>query len=103
MQQLQAELARGLALAHAHQDWRVLIQADAALARELPALARSGPWSQAERAPWNRLCETHARARAACEDAMNTLHERLQTLAERREGWLAYAMADLEDPLETQP
>lgn len=102
LQQLQAGLARGLALGREAQDWRALAQADAALTRELPDLARSGPWTGTERAAWLRLCETHAQARAACEDAMNALHERLQALAERREGWLAYAMAELEDPLETQ-
>jgi len=103
LQQLQAGLARGLALGREAQDWHALAQADAALTRELPALARSGPWTDAERAAWRGLCETHAQARAACEDAMNALHERLQTLAERREGWLAYAMTELDDPLEAQP
>lgn len=103
LQQLQAELARGLTRVREHQDWQALAQIEAALARELPALARGGPWTGAERTAWTGLCETHARACAVCEDAMSVLQERLQTLSEHREGWLAYAMTDLETPSGAQP
>lgn len=103
LQQLQAELARGLASANAHQDWRALVRAEAALTRELPGLAQGGPWTAAERPHWARLCETHAQARSACDGAVSAMQAQLQTLGERREGWLAYAMAELEDPLEAQP
>lgn len=103
LQQLRASLVRGLALAREGQGWQTLVQAEAALARELPVLARAGHWTQAERPHWTRLCEVHAEARAACEDAMVDLQDRLQTLAEQREGWLAYALTSLQDPLEAQP
>lgn len=100
LQQLQASLTRGMALARGGHGWQALAQAEAALARELPALARPGTWTAAERPHWTRLCAAHAEARTACEEAMGDLQERLQALGEQREGWLAYALTSLQDPLE---
>ncbi|HSI50167.1 MAG TPA: hypothetical protein VLA61_17990 [Ideonella sp.] len=72
-------------------DWRALVQAEAALSRALPALAREGEWSAAERQALAELRQAHEVARTRCEQALATLGTQLHEMGLQKEGWLAYA------------
>ena len=102
LQQLREALQKALqrtvpaAASHDHApdfgDWRALVQAEAALSRALPALAREGgEWSSAERRALGELREAHEAARTRCEQALATLGHQLHEMGLQKEGWLAYA------------
>ncbi|HAT33680.1 MAG TPA: hypothetical protein DCW29_23415 [Janthinobacterium sp.] len=73
-------------------DWTALGAAQRALAREMPALAARGPWSEAERAAMLALRATHEQSCRLCAQEQERLALHLDEIQANQEGWIAYAL-----------
>lgn len=91
--ELQA-LAERLQRSMAESDWASLRAADAELAQ---LLARGGrPWSARERAALVQVSQAHEQALQHCRTQASRVEQQLQSLCERKEGWIAYALLSSE-------
>ncbi|AKJ30363.1 hypothetical protein [Caldimonas brevitalea] len=87
-------LAERLSAAASACDWAALAQVDRELAEALGRLAPPTEQSRSVRDAMAVLQHAHSRAQAACAGEAAALEARLADLGSRKEGWLAYAMAD---------
>lgn len=87
------DYARRLRCASVGRDWARLGEADRDLGAGWPRLA-TGRWTAAELAALRSLRAAHGEALQHCNMAAAALRERLQALADQRDGWFAYADAD---------
>lgn len=85
-------LAQGIAAASAAEDWPALAALQGALAPELRALLGQAQRSRGEQAALLALRAAHATAAQRCASAADLLAQRLASIRNNQEGWLAYAL-----------
>jgi hypothetical protein len=91
-----SDVARRLRRAAQAADWSAV----GAIDREIAHLLR---WMQhtesaAERLALEELRRAHSEVRSCCEREANRLNDVLQKMRTHRDGWMAYAMSDAQDP-----
>lgn len=90
-QQLQ-RLAERLRAACAAGDWPAVADADRALGAGWRRLSALGPWRPAERAALDALQHAHRDTTALCGRELDRVRQRLNELADHKDGWMAYAL-----------
>jgi len=90
-------LAHGIEAAASRNDWAAVMHIEQNLARSFEALAARGPWTAAEHRMLEALQAARERVFAQCSRTVAQLEQRLVSLREHREGWLAYANNDKDD------
>lgn len=91
-----ADLTRRLRSAADASDWSTLGVIDRELAHFLRWMRRTG--SDQERAALDELRRAHAEARERCDREAARIDEALMHMRTHRDGWMAYAMSDANDP-----
>jgi hypothetical protein len=94
------QLTDRLNRAAAEQDWTAMGAVDREIATLLSRLATPSlaVWAPAERQALRTLREAHRAAYERCERESTLLDERLADLCAHKDGWIAYALNESEDP-----
>jgi len=90
------DLARRLRRAASAADWSAL----GAIDRELAHVLRWTPptWSSPERAALEAVRRAHGEARELCAHETARVDKVLSQMRRHRDGWMAYALSDSNDP-----
>lgn len=92
-----ADVTRRLRRAAQAADWSAVGAIDREIAHLLRWMRNTG--SAAERVALEELRRAHFEVHSCCEREANRLNEVLQRMRTHRDGWMAYAMSDAQDPL----
>lgn len=81
------------------RDWPGLAALDRKVSALLAALPPRAQWSARERAAFEGLRRAHGAARELCEDEAARLGAQLRDMRSHRQGWVAYALNELEEAI----
>lgn len=90
------DLARRLRRAASAEDWAALSTIDRELAHVLRWTPPTG--SRSERAALETVWRAHVEARERCAHETTRVDKVLAQMRQHRDGWMAYAMTDSNDP-----
>lgn len=87
-------MAQHVKAAMANSDWETLRRLDARVRDWLQSMSLA-ECNEAQLAAWRHLTEVHAQACLRCQEALQDLGQKLETLAMQQEAMKAYAVQDV--------